>query len=480
LQLQPENKNTPPLRQSAGRDVIIVGAGPAGLFAALKLMELGLRPVILERGKDVSARKYDIAKLTREHLVNPDSNWCFGEGGAGTFSDGKLYTRSNKRGNITEILQQFVRHGAHPDTLVDARAHIGTDKLPAIIANIRKTIEAGGGEYRFGTRVTGFIVKNNAVHGVTDERGARHEGAAVILATGHSARDVYELFARNGWLLEAKPFAMGVRAEHPQALINEIQYGNRYGKLLRAGCPESARSQPGANGVPPAAPPLLPPAAYSLTTQANGRGVFSFCVCPGGVMVPATTAAGSIVVNGMSNSQRNSPFANAGIAVQVTPRDWQAFASHGALAGLRMQQQAEQAMCAAVGGSQAAPAQRLVDFVNGKASSQLLKTSYLAGVTAAPLHELLPAFIAEGLRHAFRDFDKKMRGYLSSEAMLVAIESRTSSPVRIPRDAATMQHPQLARLFPCGEGAGYAGGITSSAIDGVRCAEAACRLLGAG
>jgi uncharacterized FAD-dependent dehydrogenase len=435
--------------------VIIVGAGPAGLFAALKLLELGLRPVILERGKDVSARKYDIARLTREHLVNPDSNWCFGEGGAGTYSDGKLYTRSTKRGHIADILQLLVAHGASPDILTDAHAHIGTDKLPAIIANIRQTIERCGGEYHFNTRILDVLVKNNTALGVIAENGARYEGIAVILATGHSAHDIYELFACKGWALEAKPFAMGVRAEHPQALINEIQYGSHYSRLLR-----SARGEA-----------ILPPATYSLTTQVQGRGVFSFCMCPGGVMVPAATAAGSVVVNGMSNSQRNSPYANAGIVAQVTLQDTAAFAAHGALAGLRFQQQVEQAMFAAANRTQAAPAQRLGDFVNGRAPAQAVKTSYMAGTTAAPLHELLPAFITRSLQCAFRDFDKKMRGYLSSEAAVVAVESRTSSPVRIPRDANTLQHPQLARLYPCGEGAGYAGGITSSAMDGVRCAE---------
>jgi uncharacterized FAD-dependent dehydrogenase len=445
----------PPLRQ--GGDVIIVGAGPAGLFAALKLREYGLRPVILERGKNVSARKYDIAQLTREHRVDPNSNWCFGEGGAGTFTDGKLYTRSHKRGNVQAVLQTLVAHGASPDILVDAHAHIGTDRLPNIIANLRKTIEAGGGEYHFETRVVDLIVNNRTVAGVVDERGVRYEGRAVVLATGHSAHDVYEWFDRRGWALEAKPFAMGVRVEHPQALINEIQYGRHYSRTVRGGERGEA---------------LLPPATYRLAAQVDRRGVFSFCMCPGGIMVPATTAAGSVVINGMSNSQRNSPYANSGIVVQVFPADAVAWASHGALAGLRLQQQTEQAMGSAAGQSQAAPAQRLVDFLAGRDSSTLLKTSYLAGATAAPLHELLPPFIVDSLQRAFREFGRKMHGYLSAEAMLVAAESRTSSPARIPRDEETLQHIQLARLYPCGEGAGYAGGITSSAIDGMRCAEA--------
>jgi len=426
--------------------VIIVGAGPAGLFAALKLLEKGLKPIILERGKAVNERKYDIAKLTREQLVNPNSNWCFGEGGAGTYSDGKLYTRSNKRGNIAHILQQLVLHGAKPDILVDAHAHIGTDQLPQIIANIRKTITEYGGEYYFDTQVNDLIVKNGAVSGVKTVGGTSFEGIAVILATGHSARDIYELFDKKGWALEAKPFAMGVRAEHPQDLINHIQY----------------------RGYKGAGASLLPAATYSLATQVEGRGVFSFCMCPGGIMVPAATAPDKIVVNGMSNSQRNSPYANAGIVVQVNPAD---YAGAGVLDGLHFQQELERRMFAAANNSQRAPAQRLVDFMNKKAPSSIPKTSYIPGVTAAPLHELLPEFISNSLWQAFRGFDKKMRGYLSVEAMLVAVESRTSSPVRIPRDSLTFEHIQLKHLYPCGEGAGYAGGITSSAIDGVNCVE---------
>ena len=426
--------------------VIIVGAGPAGLFAALKLLEKGLKPIIIERGKSVKERKYDIAKLTREHLVNPNSNWCFGEGGAGTYSDGKLYTRSNKRGNIEHILQQLVLHGAHPDILIDTHAHIGTDQLPHIIANIRKTITTHGGEYYFDTQVNDLMVNNGKVFGVKTVDGTSFEGISVILAAGHSARDIYELFNRQGWALEAKPFAMGVRVEHPQALINHIQY----------------------RGYKGTAASLLPAAAYSLAAQVAGRGVFSFCMCPGGIMVPAATAAGEVVVNGMSNSQRNSPYANAGIVVQVNPAD---YAGGDVLEGLYFQQEIERRMFAAANNSQRAPAQRMSDFMNKKAAASILKTSYISGVTAAPLNELLPDFISNSLRQAFRDFDKKMRGYLSKEAMLVAVESRTSSPVRIPRDSVTLEHVQLKGLYPCGEGAGYAGGITSSAIDGVNCAE---------
>ena len=427
--------------------VIIVGAGPAGLFAALKLLELGFRPIILERGKSVQERKYDIAKITRAHIVNPDSNWCFGEGGAGTYSDGKLYTRSNKRGSIEEVLQKLVQHGADPDILIDAHAHIGTDRLPGIMSNIRKTIEDCGGAYYFGVRVSDFIIKNDTVRGVIDKGGIHYEGVAVILTTGHSARDIYELFYQKKWALESKPFAMGVRVEHPQQLINEIQY---HGKNFSS---------------------LLPAASYNLSTQIVGRGVFSFCMCPGGIMVPSATAPGEIVVNGMSNSQRNSPYANAGIVVQVNPSDLSQFQRHGILAGLQIQQELEQKMYTGIAGGLRAPAQRMTDFMNGKTSGFIDKTSYMAGVVAAPIHELLPSFISESLRAAFKEFDKKMRGYLSSEAMLVAVESRTSSPVRILRNKDTMEHVQLKRLYPCGEGAGYAGGITSSAIDGINCAE---------
>jgi uncharacterized FAD-dependent dehydrogenase len=429
--------------------VVIVGAGPAGLFAALKLLEKGLRPVILDRGKAVEERKYDIARLSREGVVDANSNWCFGEGGAGTYSDGKLYTRSNKRGNIGEVLQQLVHHGASPDILVDAHPHIGTDKLPHILARIRETIIGYGGAYHFNTCVSDFIVKNQTVLGVTDTQGKQHEGVAVILATGHSAREMYELFHRRRWTLEAKPFALGVRAEHPQALINEIQYGARYCKPGEA---------------------ALPPATYSLTTQVGTRGVFSFCMCPGGIMVPAVTAAGETVVNGMSNSRRSSPYANAGIVVQVDPAELAGYREHGALAGLRFQQEVERT-AHAQGAALAAPAQRLVDFMAGKTSAAVPKTSYIPGVVPAPLHALLPAFVARSLQAAFAHFGKKMHGYLSGEAVLVAVESRTSAPVRVVRDPHTLQHVQLARLYPCGEGAGYAGGITSSAIDGMRCAE---------
>jgi uncharacterized FAD-dependent dehydrogenase len=440
--------------------VIIVGAGPAGLFAALRLLEKGLRPVILERGKSVNERKYDMVHLAREQEVNPDSNWCFGEGGAGTYSDGKLYTRSNKRGNIHDVLEQLVHHGANPDILIDAHAHIGTDKLPHIMANIRQTITAHGGEYYFNTRIVNFLMKDKRVTGVEDRHGNRHEGIAVILAAGHSARDMYELFHQQQWALEAKPFAMGVRAEHPQQLINEIQY---HGKDYS---------------------PLLPAASYSLVTQVKHRGVFSFCMCPGGSMVPAATSNGEVVVNGMSNSQRNSAYANAGIVVQIDPEELSEYQKYGALAGLRFQQDIEQSMCLTKKLTHldkhnnihdirnlTAPAQRMTDFIQRKTSSRLPKTSYIPGVASAPLHELLPDIISNNLSEAFRHFERKMCGYLTDEAILVAVESRTSSPVRIPRNKETLEHTGLAGLYPCGEGAGYAGGITSSAIDGINCAD---------
>ena len=444
-QTRQTNPPCPTRLTSSAPRVVIVGAGPAGLFAALRALELGLRPVIVERGKPVEQRKYDIAKLGREHIVNPDSNWCFGEGGAGTYSDGKLYTRSTKRGDVGAVLRQFVAHGADPDIMLDAHAHIGTDRLSGIIAQMRHTIEEAGGEYHFGTRVTDLLVRNGKVCGVADQHGDSIEGTAVILATGHSARDIYQMFHRHNWLLEAKPFALGVRVEHPQELINEIQYhGRGYS-------------------------PYLPPAAYSLTTQVGTHGVFSFCMCPGGVIVPAATADGQQVVNGMSNSRRNSPHANSGIAVTVGLDD---VADTDVFALLHFQQAVEERMFHVGGDSISAPTQRLVDFLRRRPSSHLNPTGYMGQVTAAPLHELLPPFIVDSLTQGFRDFDRKMHGFITEEASLLAVESRTSSPVRIPRDRQTLQHPQLPGLYPCGEGAGYAGGIVSSAIDGIRCIEA--------
>ena len=425
-----------------GKKVVIVGAGPAGLFAALRALELGWRPIIVERGKPVSERKYDIAKLTKEHSVNGDSNWCFGEGGAGTYSDGKLYTRSTKRGDIGAVLRKFIEHGADQKILIDAHAHIGTDRLSPIIANMRQTIENFGGEYHFGSRVVDLTIVDGKVSGVVDQNDNRYEADAVVLATGHSARDIYELFARKGWLLEAKPFAMGVRVEHPQSLINSIQYhGKNYS-------------------------PLLPPAAYSLTTQAEGHGVFSFCMCPGGIIVPATTASGLQVVNGMSNSHRNSPYANSGIAVTVGLADVSRYSDDGVFALLRFQEEVERRMFAVSGEVGCAPMQTLTDFCEGKCTARLNKTNYMGTVASAPLHQLLPEFVVKALQIGFKAFDRKMHGFYTREASLLAVESRTSSPIRIPRGA-DLQHPQLKGLYPCGEGAGYAGGIVSSAMDGM-------------
>jgi uncharacterized FAD-dependent dehydrogenase len=431
--------------------LIIVGAGPAGLFAALRALEVGLKPIILERGKNVKDRKYDIAKLTKEGIVNSDSNWCFGEGGAGTYSDGKLYTRSTKRGNITDVLNKFIEHGASEEITIDAHAHIGTDRLSGIIANIRETIENYGGEYHFSTRVVDLMVQDGKVTGVKTADGASYEGVAVVLATGHSARDVYELFYKKNWKIEAKPFAMGVRVEHPQELINSIQYhGENYSSYL-------------------------PPATYSLVTQVENHGVFSFCMCPGGIIVPAATAEGQQVVNGMSNSRRNSPYANSGIAVTVNETDLPSeYSQHGPLSLLRFQQDVERSMFAAAGNTIKAPTQRLNDFCNGKHSKRLNKCSYIPGCVEAPLHELMPPFIVKSLQQGFRFFGSKMKGFYTESANVLAVESRTSSPVRIPRKE-DYEHVQLENLYPCGEGAGYAGGIMSSAIDGINCVNAIAR-----
>ena len=435
--------------------VIIVGAGPAGLFAALRALQVGLRPVILDRGKKASDRKYDIAAIAREQRVDPDSNWCFGEGGAGTYSDGKLYTRSTKRGNVRDVLERFVEHGADPDILIDAHAHIGTDRLSGIIARMRATIEGYGGEYHFSTRVVDLVVKSDGaqqrVCGVVDADGNRYEGVAVVLATGHSARDIYRLFHRRGWLLEAKPFALGIRVEHPQQLINTLQYHLSHNSQL-----STLNSQL----------PYLPPAAYSLTTQVDGHGVFSFCMCPGGVIVPAATAPGQQVINGMSNSRRNSPYANSGIAVTVAPADIPQYSHLGPLALLHFQQEVEESLFHAMGDTLTAPLQRLTDFCQNRLSQSNNPTGYMGQTATAPVHELLPPFIVKALQQGFRQFDQRMHGFYTDQASVLAVESRTSSPVRIPRGN-DYQHLQLRGLYPCGEGAGYAGGIVSSALDGI-------------
>jgi uncharacterized protein len=428
------------------KPVAIIGAGPAGLFAALTLIENGLKPVIFERGKDVKERKHDLAALNREHKVNPDSNYCFGEGGAGTYSDGKLYTRSNKRGNVKNILQKLVENGANTDILIDAHPHIGTDKLPNIIASIRQTILDAGGEIYFNTCIEDFELEGNKIKTLIDRSGTKTDAEEVILAIGHSSREMYRLLQKKNILLEAKSFAVGVRAEHPQLLIDQIQYHA------------------------PQRNPFLPAASYSLVTQVENRGVFSFCMCPGGIMVPSATADEQLVVNGMSNSQRNSPFANSGIVVSVEPEDLAEYQKFGPLAGLYFQEDIEKAMYIAGGSSQVAPAQRITDFAKGKISADLPKTSYIPGVKSAPLHEILPPFIGRRLQQAFRDFGEKMKGYYTSNGVILGVESRTSSPVRIPRVDEMMNHPQILNLYPCGEGAGYAGGIVSSAMDGVNAA----------
>lgn len=434
-------------------EVVVVGGGPAGLFCALRLIELGLRPVILERGKEVSARKLDIARINRGGPVDPDSNYCFGEGGAGTFSDGKLFTRSKKRGDYNRALRILVEHGANPEILYDARPHIGTDKLPRVIGNIRSTILEAGGAFVFDRRVTGVKIRDGVARGVlcgTD----LIEGAAVVLATGHSARDIYEMLYKQGVDVEAKPFAMGVRIEHPQALIDRIQYR----------LPERGE--------------YLPAASYTLATQVGGRGVYSFCMCPGGFIVPAMTSDEECVVNGMSPSERNSPYANSAMVTEVRLEDFAHLRDeYGELAGLEFQRRFETAALENGGQRHAAPAQRVADFVGGKVSGSLPKSSYVPGAVSSPLHQWMPGFISESLRAGISEFGNKMKGFVTNEAALIGVESRTSTPVRIPRDPQTLQHPQISMLYPAGEGAGYAGGIVSAALDGERIAEAIAAAL---
>lgn len=441
---------------STAPNVIIVGCGPAGLFAAIRLLELGFKPVIVERGKDVRERRRDLAAINRHHAVDPDSNYCFGEGGAGTYSDGKLYTRSDKRGNVRKVLDILVAHGARPEILYDAHPHIGTNRLPGIIASIRQSILEAGGVIHFQKRVTDLTIHNGRVTGVATHDGDILKGEAVILATGHSARDIFHLLHKRDLVIQPKPFALGVRVEHPQQLIDRIQYH----------CDGDRGS-------------FLPASSYALVhnveTDSASRGVFSFCMCPGGFMVPAATAPGEIVINGMSPSRRDSRFANSGIVVSVTEGD--VHNTNGPFGLLELQERIERQACTSAGGTQAAPAQRLVDFVNGVVSSTLVETSYRPGVVASNLREVLPDFISRSLQAAFRVFGRKMKGYLTNEAQVVAVESRTSSPIRIPRDDETLMHPQVRGLFPCGEGAGYAGGIMSAAMDGERCAEAFARVF---
>ena len=428
-------------------EVVVVGAGPAGLFAALRLIENGIRPILLERGKDVVERGKDIAQIQRGRGLNPDSNYAFGEGGAGTFSDGKLFTRSKKRGDYNRALQRLVYHGASEEILYEAHPHIGSDRLPRIIADIRRQIVECGGEIHFSKRVTKICIKDGRVTGVEagDDRIATR---AVVLATGHSARDIYEMLAASGVRIEPKPFAMGVRIEHPQQLINRIQYhGSREAEYL-------------------------PSASYSLVSQVGGRGVYSFCMCPGGFIVPAMTDASESVVNGMSPSHRNSPYANSGFVTEVRLSDFEHLRpQYGDLAGLAFQRELEQAARANAAGGATAPAQRVTDFVSGRASATLPSCSFVPGIVPSRLDEWMPQFMATRLREAIRVFDKRMHGYLTSEAVVVGVESRTSTPVRIPRDGQTLMHPDVEGLYPAGEGAGYAGGIISAALDGERIAE---------
>jgi uncharacterized protein len=440
-----------PARDAA--KVLIIGAGPAGYFAALELLENGIIPVILERGKDVRARRRDLRAIQQFGEVNPNSNYCFGEGGAGTYSDGKLYTRSHKRGKIEKVLQLLVEHGATEDILIDTHPHIGSNKLPPIVQNIRNTIIERGGEVHFETKVTDFILKEDQIVGVVSEDGKEFLGSAVILATGHSARDIYELLERRKIALELKPFALGVRIEHPQRLIDQIQY----------------RQNPREEN--------LPAASYKQVVQVKNRGVFSFCMCPGGLVVPAATAPGEMVVNGMSMSRRDSPFANSGIVVAVEQEDLKKYSEYGVFAGLQFQKEVEKTMFDAGDGSQKAPAQRMTDFIEGRKSTSLEDSSYIPGLFEAPLHSLLPVEIYNRLKDGLIEMGKKMPGFYSEHANIIGTESRTSAPIRIPRNTDTLMHPQIKGLFPSGEGAGFAGGILSAAMDGQNVAKAVSNFL---
>ncbi|MFN3405876.1 MAG: NAD(P)/FAD-dependent oxidoreductase [Cytophagaceae bacterium] len=454
--LEKFHKEYPDVRNNP--QAIIIGAGPAGMFAALRLIEKGIKPIVFERGKDVRSRRRDLAAINKEHKVNPESNYCFGEGGAGTYSDGKLYTRSTKRGDVRAVLEALVAHGATSEILVDSHPHIGTNKLPVVVQNLRSTIIEHGGEVHFNSKVTDFIIDSDEIAGVEINHEEKVKGLAVILATGHSARDIYHLLYNKKIEIKAKPFAMGVRVEHSQQQIDSIQYH----------CTDRG--------------PYLPASSYSLVNQVvyKGlqRGVFSFCMCPGGFIVPAATSQEEIVVNGMSPSRRDSQFANSGIVVAIEKEDFRKYSKFGELAGLEYQKNVEYDAWVAGGRTQTAPAQRLADFVSGKTSSGLLPTSYQPGIISVNMNEMLPEAISYRLRESFKVFGKKMRGYLTNEAQIIGVESRTSAPVMIPRDKERLEHLQIKRLFPCGEGGGYAGGIVSAAIDGQRCADAVAAIYG--
>jgi uncharacterized FAD-dependent dehydrogenase len=444
---------------SAKHSITIIGAGPAGLYAALRCLELGIKPIVFERGKDVQARRRDLAAINKEHLVNRESNYCFGEGGAGTYSDGKLYTRSSKRGDIEQILKTFVYHGADDVILVDAHPHIGTNKLPKIISNMRETILKHGGEIHFETKLidinyTAGTVNSVLIKNLVSDTTLEHRTAHLILATGHSARDIYELLDAKKILIEAKPFALGVRVEHPQEYIDSIQYScQNHEEVI------DKRT-------------YLPAASYSLVQQVQGYGVYSFCMCPGGIIAPCATAQTEVVTNGWSPSKRNNPYANSGIVVGLELADFEAYKKHGALAGLQLQKDIEHQAWIMGGKTQTAPAQNLQDFINNKVSAKLIDCSYVPGTASVNMTDVLGKSIGSKLQQGFKAFGNKMRGYVTNEAIIVGVESRTSTPVRIPRDKLTLQHVQLNNLYPCAEGAGYAGGIVSAAMDGVNCVNA--------
>ncbi len=439
------------------KEITIIGAGPAGLYAALRCLEIGIKPIVFERGKDVQARRRDLAVINREHIINPESNYCFGEGGAGTYSDGKLYTRSSKRGDIEHILKTFVFHGADEVILVDAHPHIGTNKLPNIIANMRQTILKHGGEIHFNSKLIDINYSNDKISSVMIQNQIttiEYLCSHVILATGHSARDIYELLDRKKITIEAKPFALGVRVEHPQEYIDKIQYSCvSHDEVV-------AKRE------------YLPASSYSLVHQVQGHGVYSFCMCPGGIIAPCATAQNEVVTNGWSPSKRNNPYANSGIVVGLELIDFEPYKKHGALAGLQLQREIEHRAWQLGGKTQTAPAQNLQDFVNNKLSSKLINCSYQPGTKSVQMKDVLGQMIGTTLQQGFKAFNNKMKGYISNEAIIVGVESRTSTPVRIPRDKLTLQHTQIKNLYPCAEGAGYAGGIVSAAMDGVNCVNA--------